>query len=35
MPIPADISEVRTRYKREQQTVFAIHRLRTGVPDPA
>lgn len=34
MAIPADISEVRTRMKREQDTVFSIFRLRNGIPDP-
>lgn len=34
MAIPADISEVRTRMRREQATVFAKHRERAGVPEP-
>jgi hypothetical protein len=35
MSIPADITNVRAAYKREQDTVFALHRLRAGVPEPA
>ena len=34
MAIPADISEVRARMKREQRTVFSIHRWLTGISDP-
>jgi hypothetical protein len=34
MPIPADISELRTRFKRDQESVFRQHRERAGVAEP-
>jgi len=34
MPIPADISELRTRFKREQDTTAAQFRERAGVAEP-
>ena len=34
MAIPADISQVRIRYEREQKTVFQKYREWNGVPEP-